>query len=463
MTHSALKAADREIPLFYRDNTIQHDRPVITSCSLPGLASAAGLNLSSATEERDLDMILANIALAYEEGRPLSYSRNKNHVYRDITVGRVLSSVAKIESAGLAVDHRRKPGQRGWQSDVRCTPALAEIFEKFGHEPVYGPRDPIILRSRRDRSLLLPMKPPRELLRQVERLNEMLRSTDIGLDMTGALMLKNGLWLFERLEEDQFGNPRLAQQRLRLDPIAGRRVFTSDHKRHGRFYCPAQNIPSTARLQMTLNGRQVVELDFVSMHISLAYSQCGARLEGDPYVVPGFTRRQGKMGLLAALNARTFQAALAALTDNRSGKAVLTSRTEAQRLLEALKGRHAPIEKMLCSDAGMRLMYLDARIMLASVDRLISKGIHCIPIHDSIVVPAQYEGEARDALNFGWYSQNPEVSPCNIEKKRQNSLQDGWEPWGELSGSLLRPLDPGSGWWSSVLAEARYDVAEWCA
>ena len=99
--------------------------------------------------------------------------------------------------------------------------------------------------------------------------------------MTGALKLKNGLWLFERLEEVwlrvpgvaglALGNPRLLQQKVRLDEMGGRRVFTSDHKKHGRFYCPAQNIPASARLQMTLNGYQVVELDFASMHVALAY------------------------------------------------------------------------------------------------------------------------------------------------------------------------------------------------
>jgi hypothetical protein len=38
-------------------------------------------------------------------------------------------------------------------------------------------------------------------------------------------------------------------------------------------------------------------------------------------------------------------------------------------------------------------MNIDSRIMLAAVDRLIAQGIHCIPIYDSILVQAQYEGE----------------------------------------------------------------------
>ena len=226
---------------FYWDNPVRYDRPLITNCTVDGLALACGLNPSSAAEERDLDMLLANIALADQEGRPLSFSRNKNHAYCGITSGRVLSGVAKIVPE-LALERRTKPGQRGWQSDLRGTPGLAEIFDRHGQEPVYGPRDSIILRSRRDGSLL-PMMPARDLLRQVERISEMLCATAIGLDMAGALKLKNGLWLFERLEEYQFGNPRLLQQKLRLDQMGGRRVFTSNHKKHGRLLLPSPEHP----------------------------------------------------------------------------------------------------------------------------------------------------------------------------------------------------------------------------
>ena len=456
---------------FYWDNPVQHDRPLITNCFVPGLAREAGLNPSSAIQEKDLDMLLTNIALADQEERPLSYSRHKGHNYRNITFGRLLSAVDKIKFAGLALERRTKPGHRGWQSDLRGSDALTEIFEKYRQKLVYGPRDLIILRSRKD-DRLLTMRPSRDLTRQVERVNEMLHGIELGLGMTGALKLSNGLWLFERLEEDRFGNPRLVQQRLRLDQMSGRRVFTSDLKRHGRFYCAAQNVPASARLLMTLGGEQVVELDFQSMHVALAYNLCGAPLEGDPYEIRGFTRRQAKLGLLTAINATTPEVAIASLTDNRQGKRICASRGQAHRFLEAFKVRHASIEKMLCSDAGIRLMNLDARIILTAVDRLIGQVIPCIPIHDSLVVSQQHEEEAREALNFGWHNQNPRLTPCSIEKKGQKVSQYGggggggggggafWERDVLVEGCLD---DPSDGWWYSVGAEARPDVVEWCA
>jgi hypothetical protein len=361
----------------YWDDPVEHDRPLITNCVVPGLACAAGLKPSCAIEERDMDMLLTNIALADQEGRPLSYSRNKNHAYTETTVRRVLSRAAKIVSAELALDSRPNAGSRSWQSTLTATPALTEMFDKYGQKPIYGPRDSIILRSQKDGSLL-PLSPMKDRARQVGRANEMLDSTSIGLEQNGVIVLKNGLLLFQRLEFPKSSNPRLVQQKLRLDRMDGRRVFTSDIKHHGRFYCPAQNIPGSARLLSTLNGEQVVELDFCSMHVSLAYAMCGGKMDGDPYEIPGFTRKQGKLGLLTAFNATNSRAAIAALTDARTGRPALTSRNEAARLLEALTARHAPFASMICSDAGMRLMNIDSRIMLAAVDRLIAKGIHCI-------------------------------------------------------------------------------------
>jgi hypothetical protein len=336
----------------------------------------------------------------------------------------VLSGVGKIVHAGLAIERRTKPGRRGRQSDLRGTPELTRIFDAHGMKPIYGPSETIVLRSRKDGSLL-PLGPMRDRRRQVDRINEMLEATSLSIEMTGAIRLHNHLWLFERLDEDDFGNPLLIQQKLRLDRMEGRRVFTSDLQHHGRFYCPAQNIPGSARLSSTLNGDPVVELDFTALHPSIAYALCGATMAGDPYDLPGFTRKQAKLGLLTSFNAISFQAAVASLTDARDGRPVFTSRKDAARLIEALKVRHAPIASMLCSDAGLRQMNIDSRIMLAAVDHLIDRGISSIPIHDSILVQAQYEGEARDALNFGWRNQNLSPTPCNIEKKRQKVLQYG--------------------------------------
>jgi hypothetical protein len=463
MTRPASKVAERG--RFYWDNPVKHDRPLITNCSVPGLACAAGLKPSSATEERDLDMLLANIALADQEGRPLSYSRHKEHNYQRITFGRVLSAVEIVKRAELATEWRQLPGRRGWQSTLTATPSLTEIFNKHGQDPVYGLGEPIILRSRKDGSLL-PLPAMRDRVRQVEAINEMLSTARLDLSMTGALLLRNNLWRFERLEYDSFGRrPFLIKQVVRLDRMTARRVFTSNLTKHGRLYCPAQNIPANARLQATMSGEQVVELDFRSMHVALAYHLCGAHLVDDPYEgISGFTRNQAKLALLTTFNATSVPAAIASLTDARRGKPVVTSQRDALRLIEALQARHAPIAGMLCSDAGMTLMNCDSRIMLGAVDRLITAGIQCIPYHDSILVPAQHEGAAHEALNFGWSAQNVSITLCHIDKKSPKAPQHGYEDLVSAAGLDHPgpcPFWSSEGWWASVLDDALFDVVEW--
>jgi hypothetical protein len=125
---------------------------------------------------------------------------------------------------------------------------------------------------------------------------------------------------------------------------------------------------------------------------------------------------------------------------------------------------------MFCADAGMTLMNIDARIMLTAVDRLVGQGILCIPVHDSLVIPEQYEGAAREALHFAWHAQNAQITLCRIEKKSQIVSQsgcngrEGWKlplalsPFPEPS---VNEVFSESGWWSAVISEARFDVGEW--
>jgi hypothetical protein len=83
------------------------------------------------------------------------------------------------------------------------------------------------------------------------------------------------------------------------------------------------------------------------------------------------------------------------------------------------------------------------------VARLIRQGIPSVPIHDGILVQAQYEGEVRDAFNFGWYTQNPPTTRCKIEKKPRNA------PAISCGGGMPGTPSGRDGWtttsiWSSV-------------
>jgi hypothetical protein len=209
---------------------------------------------------------------------------------------------------------------------------------------------------------------------------------------------------------------------------------------------------------VTIDGDSVVELDFVAMHVAIAYALAGVLMDGDPYDIPHWkNRKRVKIALLTSFNARTEQKAIASLTDTREGKPACASRKEAARLLDAIKDRHHVIAHFFGRDAGMRLMNIDSRIMLAAVEYLMERGIKCIPVHDSIVVPAKHEGVAMEALAHGWKVALPSYAH-GIGITRKNLLQYGpnfSEPLlegdgvGEDAGRL-----EGACWWSGGVVEA---------
>src|SRR5665647_3978785 len=107
------------------------DCPIGLEWRAPGMAEALGLpSAPDAGYERMRDMMLANLWLAAEGGRALSYSRHWGFYQRsryrphDFTYTTIMNIAAEIVDAGLAIENRTKPGHRGRQSTLTATPAL---------------------------------------------------------------------------------------------------------------------------------------------------------------------------------------------------------------------------------------------------------------------------------------------------------------------------------------------------
>jgi hypothetical protein len=388
----------------YWDNPVRHhDRPLITNCHAPGLASAAGLRPKNAKQERDWDMCALNAVYGRQEGRQVSYSLNWNHDYGGyFSRTRAISAVTAFADAELFGHRKSHQGQLGQQSNFWAAPALMEMYYELRPEVVYE-QSPVVITRSRETGLVIPSRPSRRGVRLIENINEMQTSINVGLDKTGAVMGPNGLWTFSKKRQRRDGKWVATLHRLRLEILIGRRVYTRDHNHHGRYYCPLQNIPGAVRGLLTIDGEPVVELDFDAMHVAIAYALAGVLMDGDPYVIPGWEdRKQVKIAFLTYFNAKTDHKAILALTDAREGKPVCATRLEAARLLEAIKARHPAIADSFGKDAGMRFMNIDSRIMLAAVEYLMARGIKCVPVHDSLVVQARYEGVAMEALAHGW-------------------------------------------------------------
>jgi hypothetical protein len=188
---------------------------------------------------------------------------------------------------------------------------------------------------------------------------------------------------------------------------------------HGRIYTGAaghQALRKEERPTVRINELPTVELDYGALHPRMCYHLSGLEAPAKPYCLWATTtdaaRAVAKRVVNAALNAQTPQAAIAAcnlaLAPYVKGKgkgkgkkpnpkyapgfakAVDETQLNVKDVYTQALRHHAAIAPWFGSDAGVRLMTLDAEIALDVVGYFTAEGIPCLPVHDSFIVPYQY-------------------------------------------------------------------------
>jgi hypothetical protein len=405
------------------DQLRERDHPLVTSCRLPGIAEAIGLRPApSAAHELVRDTYLTNICLAGEAGKAMSYSRHRARYrmsrYRrsDFTYGNVTRVAADIGGTELVEEDRTEPGVRGRQSTLKATPELMALWSNLGRDPIYdGNAETIILKSREDRRLLEYVDTPavRAMRDDLRPINEMFASMDV--DVTDGKEIANGLLLFEKPGKDKYGRPVIKRHYVRLSQKTGRRIFAEQFNRHlhGRLYVAFQNIPSDARKTMRINGETCIELDFKAMHPTLAYNEAGIHMDRQPYDLGhGITRDEAKLGLLIGFNADDRLSAVRALV--RDDDEMQIPYYQAVKIIDAVFERHDPIRRLLCTDRGIKFMNIDSRITVGAMNALVARGIPVIGVHDSLIVPSRFKGQAHEEMAKSWGQHSKGPNRCSI-------------------------------------------------
>ena len=175
------------------------------------------------------------------------------------------------------------------------------------------------------------------------------------------------------------------------------------------------------RNTMSINGSKVVEVDCVAMHPTLAYTQEGITLSDSfsPYAVCfdscGITysntdhkqaRKLVKMALLMMINAKDKKAAKSALhleyVSNKNTTYSNIDKVDYEKLIDAISLHNKDIKQYFCSDSGVKFQYIDSQISLNTMWHFLSKGVLCLPYHDSWVVPLEYEQELHSVIKASW-------------------------------------------------------------
>lgn len=345
----------------------------------------------SADEEATRRAILteAYLVARADPERLISYSRRKVFYeasrYRRTSYGygNVVRTVDTFAAAGLIEHDRAPPGRLGYQSTFRAAPTLVSALSGVALPVVFDPPESVILRDRDGVPLdYKDTDRTRSIRRRLSEINEavghaQVRHPDLGVVSDGDPI---------RLGSAEPGPARRILHR----------VYTGDFNRHGRFYGPWwQNIPKSERAKLILNGEPVFEADYPRLHITLAYAEAGAALEGDPYDIPPWPMPLVKVAVNIVLNARDRTSALRALASHIGCQGAFG---KASAVLRAVEQRHRPIAALFYSDAGMRLMNVDSSMAEGILMSLIQQGLVALPLHDSYLVEERKKGPLLEAM-----------------------------------------------------------------
>ena len=382
-------------------------------------------NRRAADEERLATMLEAIICDLYvncrsDPAKYLGYSRDTSFYTLKSRYAHPLSSVTAVTAvadfllqAGYAIgklgfyDRRSNPfggaPVRHKRSRIRATEKLLELLEcEYGVSVNdVGYRSDFEVIRLKDTSKKMAEYIDTDVTHRMRsRLNEyngLLAGCDIRLDGSA------------QGQSDDGTSPDFSSKRLY-------RVFNHSRFDHGgRFYGGWwQTVKAARRAHILIDGEETVEIDYSAMHCRMCYDLSGRSLseDDDPYRIDGMERLRDavKFGFLVLINLAPSQRGQA--TDKV--KAMIQGKTSFRDLLVAIERRHRPIREWFRSGKGTELQCIDSKVAESVMGYFVGRGIPCLPIHDSFIVPSSARTQLESAMREA-YSANvraPSGEPC---------------------------------------------------
>ena len=180
-----------------------------------------------------------------------------------------------------------------------------------------------------------------------------------------------------------------------------------------------QQLSSTERAKLLLNGETVVEIDYSSMHPHILYAWEREQCPDDFYEIIvhecGCSRFAAKDVALIAINASSYLSFVGGINNNKK-ETIRANRNRAKpepilydelkqcgmtpkEVVDAIKIAHPVISKYIYNASANKLMLVESDIMTAVLLKLMELGIPALPEHDSVIVPSRYEDTARQIMH----------------------------------------------------------------
>ena len=313
--------------------------------------------------------------------------------------GNVRNPLARVDSSGCSTNLDIDTYVPGWASRFCCGPELLELANNFGitpdnireHFTRTMPHNPIVLRASSSRKRFRKIRGRRMKIEKTDKKAQRLRQEVQGLnDYLGQQKLEGGNFT---------GYYRIFNEGNRED---------FDWNMGARLYCTGegnyQQMSKNDRLDMTINGEPVVEIDLTASYLYILYTKLNEPLPDreDFYEIPGLSRDIVKAWMTATLGFDKFHIRWPVKTKQRlaekgieTGKELTMPRVE-EKILEAF----TPLRNWPnCEFRWYHLMYWESEAISNTL--LTLKDDHDIPaysVHDSIIVPASAEEVATKCL-----------------------------------------------------------------
>jgi hypothetical protein len=369
-----------------------------------------------------LDAIVCDLFANYRNDPELflGYSRDTSAYTRKSRYAHPLSSITAVTTvadflidAGYALGRKGfydrasnpfgGPPTRSMRSRIKATEKLIQFLEgdhgastvDISHRPGF---EVIRLKDKAKRVIDYTDTAATEGMRSfLTRYNELIAGCDIQLDDGASLLSDDGI------------APDFASKRLY-------RVFNNGRfDQGGRFYGGWwQLIGPHRRAHILIDGEETVEVDYSGMHGRMCYDLAGRSLDpgNDPYLIPGLEelRDAVKYGFLVLINLGPGHRAPA--TDKV--KAQIKGRISFGDLLKAIERHHSVIRESFRSGSGIKLQWIDSEIASSVMAYFVGKGIPCLPIHDSFIVPSSARKQLEDAMQeeYAAYVRSPTSKAC---------------------------------------------------
>lgn len=384
-------------PLSFRQNVVKRREIGLADSMIDDLVQRfqrdSGLQrLDSNYRSRVVPAVLTNLLLAHKSDKQVIYSRDRNRAS-----SLYVSFIDWLAEAGLIINHvqPKQAGGKRLRSWMCATQALATLFNL--PEPwkltLSSDFKPVVYRVR-DGEKWIDAAPPEKHRRAIAKAAQFVTRYNQAIEQCAISYAgKHPLACFLH------------------------RIFNGAMDQGGRLYGGQhETMPKEYRKHIQIKGEATVELDYSALHPNLLLWLTESPECADPYSriaeEAGLGREVVKALMLRFINANT--EADFCRTVTRSGNVeekAKVARDSAQafegfiegvpdgytggQFIEAVTRAFPTFAGVVGTGIGLTLQYHDGSLMIDVLSRCLDAGFIGLPVHDSVIVPASRQDEAR--------------------------------------------------------------------